>query len=138
MEASLKLHKPMELVGDDEYDAVVVHGDMLDGISDSDWDRILSRKEIVFARTSPKQKLEIVTRFQNKGHIVGVREARPCRFRRAGEEGLLLTLLPMAAWLGLWRWRQRQSRPQKGRPGHFDEQDGLGRVQGGGLDDPFG
>lgn len=72
MEASLKLHKPMELVGDDEYDAVVVHGDMLDGISDSDWDRILSRKEIVFARTSPKQKLEIVTRFQNKGHIVGV------------------------------------------------------------------
>lgn len=72
MEASMKLQKPMELVTEDEYDAVVAHGDRLDVLTDADWDRILSKKEIVFARTSPKQKLEIVTRFQNKGHIVGV------------------------------------------------------------------
>lgn len=62
----------MELVEEDEYDAIVVHGERLDGLAEGDWDRILSKKEIVFARTSPKNKLEIVTRFQNKGHIVGV------------------------------------------------------------------
>jgi sodium/potassium-transporting ATPase subunit alpha len=72
MDASLKLQKPMELVTEDEYDAVVVHGEKLELLADTDWDRILSQKEIVFARTSPKQKLEIVTRFQKKGHIVGV------------------------------------------------------------------
>jgi sodium/potassium-transporting ATPase subunit alpha len=72
IEASLRLKKAVQLVEEDEYDAVVVHGEKLDHLNDADWDRILSKKEIVFARTSPKQKLEIVTRFQNKGHIVGV------------------------------------------------------------------
>lgn len=72
MEASVKLKKPIELVTEDEYDSVIVHGERIEALSDPDWDRILAKKEIVFARTSPKQKLEIVTRFQNKGHIVGV------------------------------------------------------------------
>ncbi|CAN0221786.1 unnamed protein product, partial [Ectocarpus sp. 13 AM-2016] len=34
--------------------------------------RILAKKEIVFARTTPQHKLEIVTRFQALGHIVSV------------------------------------------------------------------
>lgn len=72
LEAAVKLQKPPQLVTEDEYDAVVVHGDKVDLLSDQDWDTILAKREIVFARTSPKQKLEIVTRFQNKGHIVGV------------------------------------------------------------------
>lgn len=33
---------------------------------------VLSKNEIVFARTSPKHKLEIVKRAQALGHIVGV------------------------------------------------------------------
>lgn len=66
-------NKPLELVGEDEYDAVVVHGDEIDELATEDWDKILSKLEIVFARTSPKHKLEIVTRLQSKGHIVGVR-----------------------------------------------------------------
>jgi sodium/potassium-transporting ATPase subunit alpha len=65
-------NKPLELVGEDEYDAVVVHGDEIDELATEDWDKILSKLEIVFARTSPKHKLEIVTRLQSKGHIVGV------------------------------------------------------------------
>jgi P-type E1-E2 ATPase len=32
----------------------------------------LSKKEVVFARTSPEQKLEIVTRAQAMGHVVGM------------------------------------------------------------------
>jgi sodium/potassium-transporting ATPase subunit alpha len=50
----------------------VVHGDEIDELATEDWDKILSKLEIVFARTSPKHKLEIVTRLQSKGHIVGV------------------------------------------------------------------
>lgn len=72
IEAALRMHKAPQLVAEDEYDAVVVHGEKIDILGDEDWDRILAKREIVFARTSPKQKLDIVTRFQNKGHIVGV------------------------------------------------------------------
>jgi P-type E1-E2 ATPase len=32
----------------------------------------LSKKEVVFARTSPEQKLEIVTRAQAMGHVVAM------------------------------------------------------------------
>lgn len=71
-EVARRLRKPVQMVGEDEFEAVVVHGDQLDHLSDAEWDSILSKREIVFARTSPKHKLEIVTRFQNKGHIVGV------------------------------------------------------------------
>jgi sodium/potassium-transporting ATPase subunit alpha len=65
-------------------DAIVIHGDMLleamkadDNIDDPDqrgktlrsW---LNKKEVVFARTSPAQKLIIVEGCQNLGHIVAV------------------------------------------------------------------
>lgn len=71
-EAALRYQKATDQVCEDEYDAVVVQGDLLYNLTDADWDTILMKKEIIFARTSPKQKLEIVTRLQNKGHIVGV------------------------------------------------------------------
>lgn len=51
---------------------VVVHGDSIEGLTDSDWKNILNKREVIFARTTPHQKLEIVTRFQDAGHIVGV------------------------------------------------------------------
>ena len=37
-------------VNDNEFDAVIVHGDELDNMLDDHWDRILAKKEIVFAR----------------------------------------------------------------------------------------
>lgn len=49
-----------------------MHGDKIDGFTDEDWDLVLSKKEIIFARTSPKHKLMIVSKSQAKGHIVGV------------------------------------------------------------------
>ncbi|KAF9921161.1 hypothetical protein FBU30_008863 [Linnemannia zychae] len=62
----------VEEVGDDEYDAIVIHGEQIDSLSEKDWDLIFSKPEIIFARTSPKHKLEIVKHAQSLGHIVGV------------------------------------------------------------------
>ncbi|CAM9277312.1 unnamed protein product [Ascophyllum nodosum] len=59
-------------VGPDEYECAVVHGDQIDELTPEQWDETLSKKEIVFARTTPQHKLEIVTRFQALGHIVSV------------------------------------------------------------------
>ncbi|KAF9143347.1 hypothetical protein BGX30_000669 [Mortierella sp. GBA39] len=62
----------VEEVGDDEYDAVVIHGEQIDSLTEQDWDLIFSKPEIIFARTSPKHKLQIVKHAQSLGHIVGV------------------------------------------------------------------
>ena len=64
--------RPIEDIDDDEYNAIVVHGEQIDDLTDAQWDDILWKDEIIFARTSPKHKLEIVRRAQSMGHIVGV------------------------------------------------------------------
>eukprot|EP01115_Flamella_aegyptia_P001611 TRINITY_DN1266_c0_g1_i2.p1 TRINITY_DN1266_c0_g1~~TRINITY_DN1266_c0_g1_i2.p1 ORF type:complete len:907 (-),score=328.67 TRINITY_DN1266_c0_g1_i2:612-3332(-) len=52
--------------------AIVVKGSELDSLAESDWDYILSKRQIVFARTSPEQKLMIVEQCQKRGEIVAV------------------------------------------------------------------
>lgn len=52
--------------------SVVLHGKHVGELSEQDWQRILRCKDILFARTSPKQKLEIVLPRQGQGEIVGV------------------------------------------------------------------
>eukprot|EP01111_Echinosteliopsis_oligospora_P011067 TRINITY_DN3556_c0_g2_i2.p1 TRINITY_DN3556_c0_g2~~TRINITY_DN3556_c0_g2_i2.p1 ORF type:complete len:1104 (+),score=302.37 TRINITY_DN3556_c0_g2_i2:184-3495(+) len=52
--------------------AVVIAGHELEDLTDEDWDIITSKEEIVFARTSPEQKLQIVSQFQARGQIVAV------------------------------------------------------------------
>ncbi|KAJ3248993.1 hypothetical protein HDU78_008379 [Chytriomyces hyalinus] len=64
--------KKVSDIPDSDVKAVVVNGEHLCGMSDDEWDSILSKEEVLFARTSPKQKLEIVKRAQSLGHIVGV------------------------------------------------------------------
>ncbi|KAF2093002.1 P-type cation exchange, alpha subunit of ATPase [Rhizodiscina lignyota] len=64
--------RPIEDIEDDEYDAIVLHGEQIDTLTDAEWDNIFWKDEIIFARTSPKHKLEIVRRAQSMGHIVGV------------------------------------------------------------------
>ncbi|KAI9208928.1 uncharacterized protein BJ171DRAFT_595368 [Polychytrium aggregatum] len=59
-------------IDDSEYDSIVVHGQDIRNFDDHQWEKIFSKDEIIFARTSPQQKLEIVTRAQALGHIVGV------------------------------------------------------------------
>ncbi|KAJ6546853.1 aminophospholipid-transporting P-type ATPase [Mycena capillaripes] len=64
--------RAVDEVYEDEVNAVVIHGDDIDDLQGWQWDQIFSKDEIVFARTSPKHKLEIVKRAQALGHIVGV------------------------------------------------------------------
>ncbi|TPX32086.1 hypothetical protein SmJEL517_g04751 [Synchytrium microbalum] len=56
----------------DEYTARVIRGEEISSLTEAQWHEILNTEEVVFARTSPKHKLEIVTRAQAMGHIVGV------------------------------------------------------------------
>ncbi|GJJ11896.1 hypothetical protein Clacol_006134 [Clathrus columnatus] len=88
---SARTGRPLSDIYDDEVSAVVVHGDDIDGLQGFEWDAsvflsiivrgllaenwfhsVFAKEEIVFARTSPKHKLEIVKRAQALGHIVGV------------------------------------------------------------------
>lgn len=55
-----------------EAPAIVISGTDLENFTDEDWDLVCSKEEIVFARTSPEQKLMIVSHFQAKGEIVAV------------------------------------------------------------------
>ncbi|RHZ47151.1 hypothetical protein Glove_590g46 [Diversispora epigaea] len=64
--------RPIESIGEDEYSSIVIKGDQVDTLTDAEWDLIFSKQEIIFARTSPRHKLEIVKRAQGMGHIVGV------------------------------------------------------------------
>ncbi|KAK1753247.1 P-type cation exchange, alpha subunit of ATPase [Echria macrotheca] len=69
---SRRTGRPMDQIAEHEYDAVVIHGEQIDSLSDAEWDAIFWKDEVIFARTSPKHKLEIVRRAQSMGHIVGV------------------------------------------------------------------
>jgi len=64
--------RQVEEIYADEVNAVIIHGDEIDDLQGWQWDEIFSKEEIVFARTSPKHKLEIVKHAQALGHIVGV------------------------------------------------------------------
>jgi len=55
-----------------EVKAVVVHGDTLRDMTEEQLDEVLHHEEIVFARTSPQQKLRIVEGCQRRGDIVAV------------------------------------------------------------------
>jgi sodium/potassium-transporting ATPase subunit alpha len=54
---------------------VVVTGAQLRSIPEGDteaWDEILDHEEVVFARTTPQQKLQIVEHLQRRGEVVAV------------------------------------------------------------------
>ncbi|KAJ3104764.1 hypothetical protein HDU96_008828 [Phlyctochytrium bullatum] len=67
-----KTNRRPEDVHENEFSAIVIHGEKIDELTDADWNNIFSKEEIIFARTSPKHKLQIVKRAQALGHIVGV------------------------------------------------------------------
>lgn len=69
---------PREVRNDESKSGVVVVGDNLKDLDEEDWNYILSRNGIVFARTLPTQKQDIVERLQRSkeegglDHVVSV------------------------------------------------------------------
>ena len=63
---------PLEERCDLSKNSVVVTGPDVKRFSDEDWDYVLSRRDIVFARTQPDQKQQIVTRLQKRDMVVAV------------------------------------------------------------------
>ncbi|UJR07674.1 hypothetical protein I4U23_011960 [Adineta vaga] len=69
--------------------SIIVTGREIENMDDYMWDWVLSHQEIVFARTSPEQKLCIVTEFQRRGEIVavtgdGTNDALPLKYAHLG------------------------------------------------------
>lgn len=52
--------------------SLLLTGTDVSTLSDKQWDVVITYDEIVFARTTPEQKLRIVQEFQNRDSIVGV------------------------------------------------------------------
>lgn len=59
-------------VPEDDVKAVVVHGTEIPSMSEDDWKVLVSKQEIVFARTSPEQKLTIVKEFTKAGNVTAM------------------------------------------------------------------
>ncbi|RYG63768.1 HAD family hydrolase, partial [archaeon] len=53
-------------------EAIVVHGTEMQTFTEADWSRVLKHKEIVFARTMPQQKQDIVRELNNLGNVVAM------------------------------------------------------------------
>lgn len=52
--------------------SIVLSGPELITLNETQWDQLAQYDEIVFARTTPEQKLRIVREFQARGQIVGM------------------------------------------------------------------
>lgn len=63
---------PFDKVKEEDIQAVVVKGSEIPSMTEEDWKILLSKKEIVFARTSPEQKLTIVKEFTKAGNITAM------------------------------------------------------------------
>ena len=59
-------------VPEEDIGAVVVHGGEITNMTEEDWAILVSKPEIVFARTSPEQKLTIVKEFTKAGNVTAM------------------------------------------------------------------
>lgn len=53
-------------------EAIVVHGTEMQTFTEADWTRVLKHKQIVFARTMPQQKQDIVRELNKLGNVVAM------------------------------------------------------------------
>ena len=59
-------------LSDERVQAVVIAGYALPSLSEEQWGVLLKKEEVVFARTTPQQKLQIVEHYQRLGEVVAV------------------------------------------------------------------
>lgn len=67
-----ELRENEEAVPENYRGCIVVHGTEMIRFTQQDWDRILSYNEIVFARTMPQQKQDIVTQLHKLDMVVAM------------------------------------------------------------------
>ncbi|KAH7695126.1 Protein CATP-2, partial [Aphelenchoides avenae] len=53
-------------------DYEVLHGERISRLTEEEWDRLLMKRALVFARTTPEQKLLIVEQCQKRKHLIGM------------------------------------------------------------------
>lgn len=63
---------PVSEVQDKDVPSIVVHGSTIPQMTEQDWANLTQKQEIVFARTSPEQKLTIVKEFTKAGYITAM------------------------------------------------------------------
>jgi sodium/potassium-transporting ATPase subunit alpha len=75
------LETPDVITGPTTCRAIALSGEELKGLDEDQWDKLCKYDEIVFARTTPEQKLKIVKELQARGEIVGSKlyHPNPCR-----------------------------------------------------------
>jgi sodium/potassium-transporting ATPase subunit alpha len=69
IDAAKKLNSAREA---GECRSLLLEGQSLGGLSDDDWSIVCEYQEIVFARTTPEQKLRIVEEFRKRDNVVAV------------------------------------------------------------------
>uniref|UniRef100_A0A914D2U3 Cation-transporting P-type ATPase C-terminal domain-containing protein n=1 Tax=Acrobeloides nanus TaxID=290746 RepID=A0A914D2U3_9BILA len=57
---------------DEAPDYAVIHGVKISNLSESEWDEILAKNSVVFARTTPEQKLLIVEQCQKRQQVIAM------------------------------------------------------------------
>lgn len=60
----------IDAIEEDRVRALVLSGFSLAALSDAQWAKVVAKDEVVFARTTPEQKVGIVGRYQAAGHCV--------------------------------------------------------------------
>ena len=55
-----------------DTDWTTIHGERLPDLSQGDWDQLLAHRYIVFARTTPEQKLMIVEECQKRNEVIAM------------------------------------------------------------------
>jgi sodium/potassium-transporting ATPase subunit alpha len=63
---------PVDEVPEEDVHAVVVQGSEISNMNEQDWKTLVHKKEIVFSRTSPEDKLAIVKEFTKVGNITAM------------------------------------------------------------------
>lgn len=77
----LKVDPETIAMDDERIESIVITGGQLEKMKDEELQHFLDFDQIVFARTSPAQKLQIVKGLQDKTHIVRGHEDAPVRVR---------------------------------------------------------